>query len=61
MSKKGSLADPSKLSPIDKKDEEIVRVIIETPSGSRNKYSYDEEERVSPIVSRTSRGWQNLT
>jgi inorganic pyrophosphatase len=46
MSKKGSLADPSKLSPIDKKDEDIVRVIIETPSGSRNKYSYDEEEKI---------------
>jgi inorganic pyrophosphatase len=46
MSKKGSLADPSKLSPIDKKDEDIVRVIIETPSGSRNKYSYDEDEKI---------------
>ena len=46
MSKKGSLADPSRLIPIDKKDEDIVRVIIETPSGSRNKYSYDEDEKI---------------
>ena len=45
MSPKSSLADPSRLKPIDEKDE-IIHVIIETPSGSRNKYSYDEDEKI---------------
>jgi len=38
MRMKGSLADPSKLSSLDEKDEELIHVIIQTPSGSRNKY-----------------------
>jgi len=50
MSKNGtrtkSLADPSRLRPLDKNDKEIIRVIIETPKGSRNKYAFDEEDRV---------------
>jgi inorganic pyrophosphatase len=46
MSPKSSLADPSRLKPIDEKDDEIIHVIIETPSGSRNKYSYDEDEKI---------------
>ncbi len=50
MSKNGtrtkSLADPSRLRPLDEKDKEIIRVIIETPKGSRNKYAFDEEDRV---------------
>jgi inorganic pyrophosphatase len=40
----GSLADPVNLSPID--DNHRVQVIIETPKGSRNKYSFDPEQRV---------------
>jgi inorganic pyrophosphatase len=40
------LADPSRLKPIDEKDDEIIHAIIETPSGSRNKYSYDEDEKI---------------
>jgi inorganic pyrophosphatase len=35
-----SLADPTKLKPVDKKTG-LVQVIIETPSGSRNKFAYD--------------------
>ena len=35
-----SLADPSALPPLDGKK---IQVIIETPKGSRNKYSFDEE------------------
>ena len=46
MSTKGSLADPSKLKPTDEKDDELIQVIIETPSGSRNKYSYDEDDKI---------------
>ena len=50
-----ALADPTKLSPLKAKEgpsgtaepgEELLQVVIETPRGSRNKYSYDEEDRV---------------
>jgi inorganic pyrophosphatase len=40
------LADPSRLSPTDEKDDAIIQVIIETPKGSRNKYAFDQEERI---------------
>lgn len=54
---KGSIADPSKLQPFKKKPEEstsgtaksgdrLLQVVIETPKGSRNKYSWDEEQRL---------------
>jgi inorganic pyrophosphatase len=46
MSPKSSLADPSRLKSIDDKDDEIIHVIIETPGGSRNKYSYDEDDKI---------------
>jgi len=42
----GALADPSRLSSVDQDDESIVQVVIETPKGSRNKYSFDPEQRV---------------
>ena len=52
MSKNGSkngsrngLADPSRLAPIDRDDKEVVRVIIESPKGSRNKYAFDQDEK----------------
>ncbi len=40
-----SLADPTKLKPIDKK-EGLLQVIIETPAGSRNKFAYDVEQGI---------------
>jgi inorganic pyrophosphatase len=40
-----SLADPTRLKPIDKKDG-ILQVIIETPKGSRNKYSFDPGQEI---------------
>jgi inorganic pyrophosphatase len=40
------LVDPSRLKPFDPDDKETVKVIIETPKGSRNKYAFDEEERI---------------
>ncbi len=50
MSKKSSLkkslADPSKLEPHDSDDKEVIQVIIETPKGSRNKFAFDEEQKV---------------
>ena len=48
MSKNGNrkgLADPSRLKAVVKDDNEIVRVIIETPKGSRNKYAFDQEQK----------------
>jgi len=49
MSRNGirsGLADPSRLEPIvDDDDDEIIKVVIETPKGSRNKYAFDPEER----------------
>lgn len=42
-----SLADPSQLSPrTDKDDKEFIQVVIETPKGSRNKYAFDQEQKV---------------
>ena len=52
-----SLADPGALAPLKPKPEdttsgvaqpgtELLQVIIETPRGSRNKYSYDADQRI---------------
>lgn len=38
------LADPSRLQPIDERTQ--IKVIIETPKGSRNKYAFDLDEKV---------------
>src|SRR5438270_4478570 len=40
-----SLRDPSSLRSVDE-DSAVVRVVIETPKGSRNKYAFDLEEKV---------------
>jgi inorganic pyrophosphatase len=40
-----SLADPTKLKPIDKKDG-FLQVIIETPAGSRNKFAFDPDQGI---------------
>src|SRR5712675_3552732 len=48
MSRNGNrngLANPSRLKPVDEKDEEIIRVVIETPKGSRNKFAFDPDEK----------------
>jgi inorganic pyrophosphatase len=41
-----ALADPSRLSATDGKDNGTIQVVIETPKGCRNKYAFDQEERV---------------
>jgi len=46
MSKKNGLADPSRLKPIDKDDKELLRVVIETPKGSRNKFAFDPQQHI---------------
>src|SRR5580658_10792603 len=40
-----SLADPTRLKPIDKKSG-LLQVIIETPAGSRNKFAFDPEQGI---------------
>lgn len=44
MSKKNTLADPSRLKPEDRKH--LLRVVIETPKGSRNKFAFNTSDRV---------------
>src|SRR6202049_457981 len=46
MSKKNGLADPTRLKPFDSDDQQKLRVVIETPKGSRNKFAFNPEEHV---------------
>jgi inorganic pyrophosphatase len=46
MSKKNRLADPTRLKPFDSDDKQMLRVVIETPKGSRNKFAFDPVEHV---------------
>lgn len=39
------LADPARLNPV-RREDGILQVIIETPRGSRNKYSFDSEQEI---------------
>jgi inorganic pyrophosphatase len=43
---RGSLADPSILSPVEADSEDTIQVVIETPKGCRNKYAFDPEQKV---------------
>ena len=40
-----SLTDPTKLKPLNKKDD-LLQVIIETPAGSRNKFAFDPDQGI---------------
>ena len=44
--RKAALADPTRLSPFDSADKQILRVVIETPKGSRNKFAFNVEDHV---------------
>jgi inorganic pyrophosphatase len=46
MSKTNGLADPSRLKPMDPDDKQLLRVVIETPKGSRNKFAFDSDEHI---------------
>jgi inorganic pyrophosphatase len=46
MSKKNGLADPTRLKPFDVEDKQLLRVVIETPKGSRNKFAFDPDQHV---------------
>jgi len=43
---KNGIADLSRLNPLDSKDKQILRVVIETPKGSRNKFALDPDEHL---------------
>ena len=46
MSKKNGLADPTRLNPFDTDDKKMLRVVIETPKGSRNKFAFEPDEHI---------------
>jgi len=50
MNKKNStrngLADQPRLKPFDSDDKQMLRVVIETPKGSRNKFAFDPDEHI---------------
>lgn len=46
MSKKNGLANPTRLKPFDSDDKQMLRVVIETPKGSRNKFAFAPDEHV---------------
>src|SRR5438105_13206672 len=46
MSKKNGLANPTRLKPFDSDDKQMLRVVIETPKGSRNKFAFDPDEHI---------------
>ena len=46
MSKKNGRADPIGLKPFDADDKQMLRVVIETPKGSRNKFAFNPEEHI---------------
>jgi len=46
VSKKRGLADPTRLKPFDSDDKQLLRVVIETPKGSRNKFAFDHKEEI---------------
>jgi inorganic pyrophosphatase len=46
VSKKSGLADPTRLKPRDAEDKQLLRVVIETPKGSRNKFAFERGEHI---------------
>ena len=46
MAKSKVLADPSQLNPRDAEDKKLLRVVIETPKGSRNKFAFNPDEHI---------------
>jgi len=46
MSKKVGLADPTRLKPFDSYDKQMLRVVIETPKGSRNKFAFNPDDHI---------------
>jgi inorganic pyrophosphatase len=49
-SPKSALANPSKLSPRDPDEKDLLQVVIETPKGSRNKYAFDADQNIFALT-----------
>ena len=43
---RNGLANPSRLKPFDADDKRMLRVVIETPKGSRNKFAFNAKEHL---------------
>src|SRR6202050_4292727 len=43
---RNGLANPSRLKPYDADDKHMLRVVIETPKGSRNKFAFNAEDHI---------------
>jgi inorganic pyrophosphatase len=43
---KAGLADPTRLEPFDSADKQMLRVVIETPKGSRNKFAFNPDDHI---------------
>ena len=56
MSKKNGFADPTRLKPFDSDDKQLLRVVIETPKGSRNKFAFDPDRAHLRIKKGVARG-----
>ncbi len=50
MSKKNALADLSRLTPFDSANSQLLRVVIETPKGSRNKFAFNSDEHIFELT-----------
>jgi inorganic pyrophosphatase len=50
MGKKNGLADPTRLKPFGFDDKHLVRVVIETPKGSRNKFALNQELHIFELT-----------
>ena len=46
MSKKNGLADPTRLKPFDSRDKQLLKIVVETPKGSRNKFAFNPKEHI---------------
>jgi inorganic pyrophosphatase len=44
--RKTGLADPTRLGPFGSADKKMLRVIIETPKGSRNKFAFNADDHI---------------
>jgi inorganic pyrophosphatase len=45
MGKNGVMADPSRLNPFND-EKQLLRVVIETPKGSRNKFAFNQDDHI---------------
>jgi len=48
--RKSVLADPTRLKPYDSTDKQMLRVVIETPKGSRNKFAFNAEDHIYELT-----------